>query len=297
MSQQHTLTAHTELGLMLGRLMQVEGTHALVVSWCMVLAEVVAQVGVSWLPVNSELSLFNTVLEPVESHVDGFGAALLDSAIEDSIGTFVVSLDGGCRLGMAELDESLADGATNLCVVVGSSHIRFGSTAHDIPEDVDISQDGSIERGSIRVISEVVVATNSGVGFGAAEVGGISVDAVDHLAGLVADDSIRMGGSVVEELDSGLGSGLSAMGLFRAEFVEGNQHGVVHGTAVEEEGADDLLEALDAVLVQGGAGVNGSGFLGSFGTAVGFDPSMGCMLWFGGGRVLEALKGFGNVVG
>ena len=66
MSQQHTLTAHTELGLMLGRLMQVEGTHALVVSWCMVLAEVVAQVGVSWLPVNSELSLFNAVLEPVD---------------------------------------------------------------------------------------------------------------------------------------------------------------------------------------------------------------------------------------
>ena len=58
---------------MLGRLMQVEGTHALVVSWCMVLAEVVAQVGVSWFPVNSELSLFNTVLEPVESHVNGFG--------------------------------------------------------------------------------------------------------------------------------------------------------------------------------------------------------------------------------
>jgi len=39
-------------------------------------------------------------VEPIEAHVNGFGTFLLDSVIEDSAGSVVVSLQGHGRLGV-----------------------------------------------------------------------------------------------------------------------------------------------------------------------------------------------------
>ena len=51
-----------------------------------------------------------------------------------------------------------------------------------------------------------------------------------HVAGLVEDGGIRMGCSIVEEVDSCFGSGLHAVGLGSSEAAEGYEHGVVDGS-------------------------------------------------------------------
>ncbi len=65
------------------------------------LGEVIRQVGGSRFPKDVELTLSYTILYPVETHVHGFGAFLLNFAVHDAVGGGIVDLDGGCRLGMS----------------------------------------------------------------------------------------------------------------------------------------------------------------------------------------------------
>ena len=53
-------------------LLQVAGAHPLVMSWWMVLCEVVCEVFTSFLPANFELALCHAVADPIKAHVDGF---------------------------------------------------------------------------------------------------------------------------------------------------------------------------------------------------------------------------------
>ena len=50
-----------------------------------------------------ELVLFNAVVEPVETHVNGLGAILPDGGVHDAIGSAAVGLDGSWRLWMTKL--------------------------------------------------------------------------------------------------------------------------------------------------------------------------------------------------
>ena len=60
--------------------MQVSSAHAPVMGRRVVLGGVVGQIGGARAPVDVELALRLTVIEPVEAHVHGFGAALFDGA-------------------------------------------------------------------------------------------------------------------------------------------------------------------------------------------------------------------------
>ena len=42
---------------------------------------IVGQIGYAWLPVDKELAAAGAVKDPVEAHVDGFGALLFDGVI------------------------------------------------------------------------------------------------------------------------------------------------------------------------------------------------------------------------
>ena len=62
-----------------------------------VLDELVEKVGVPYLPEDDELAMLDEILNPVEGHVYGFGAALLDRLVGNTSGGDVVSGDrGGC---------------------------------------------------------------------------------------------------------------------------------------------------------------------------------------------------------
>ena len=51
---------------------QVIEPHVTMVSRWVMLGEIVGFVGGSWSPVHNEVSLFNSVADPIEVHVNGF---------------------------------------------------------------------------------------------------------------------------------------------------------------------------------------------------------------------------------
>jgi hypothetical protein len=58
--------------------MLIVGSHAFMVRWRIMVCEVVTHVGVTMCPTYNELVLFHPVFNPIEYHVHGFGAFLLD---------------------------------------------------------------------------------------------------------------------------------------------------------------------------------------------------------------------------
>jgi hypothetical protein len=70
----------------------------LVIGWWMMLGKIVGLIGFSRLPVDNELDLFDQVADPVETHVHGFGLALLYRVVGMALITFAVCLEGsgGC---------------------------------------------------------------------------------------------------------------------------------------------------------------------------------------------------------
>ena len=67
----------------------------------MVLCKVVHEVVFTFLPVDEELTLFDSIPDPVESHVHCFGSLLLDGVVGDAAGACVVCFDWGGWLWVA----------------------------------------------------------------------------------------------------------------------------------------------------------------------------------------------------
>ena len=64
----------------------------------MVLCSVVAMVVFPGIPIDSELSLFHPVTEPIESHVDCFGSFLFNGIVDDTSRGTVVRFEWSGRL-------------------------------------------------------------------------------------------------------------------------------------------------------------------------------------------------------
>jgi hypothetical protein len=65
--------------------MQIVCSHALVMRWRMMLSEIITHIGVIRRPTYIELGLFNSVFDPVESHVHCFRALFLECVIDYAI--------------------------------------------------------------------------------------------------------------------------------------------------------------------------------------------------------------------
>lgn len=186
--------------------MQVRGAYLLMVGSGVMFGMIITEIIGTWSPVDKEVALANTILNPVKTHVHGFGLALADSAVGDSGGSRVIGLDRGGRLGMAHFDEGSAEHGAIFGIVEEAGKFSFSGGGHDIAEDVADSVDGTIVGrlggGWLGWISrfgaEEEVATDTTFGFGFREIGGIAMDVEYHIAGMVADDGIGMGGSIVK---------------------------------------------------------------------------------------------------
>ena len=97
--------------------MQVLGAHEAMMVMGMMFREIIRKVVSALAPVDDELALADAVLDPVEFHIDAFGAALLDGVVGDAGGDGIVGLDRGGGLGMAHFFEAGAEG-TGLSTVV-----------------------------------------------------------------------------------------------------------------------------------------------------------------------------------
>ena len=132
---QHTLTANGRrlaggsgrvfrkyrvriVGVWFHFVLDVDGASYTVMLVGMMFGEVVGAVADAAAPVDDELSLPDTIANPIKTHVHSFGAFLFDGVIGDARGSAVVGDDWRCRLGMAELFESDTFGDGFFAVVV-----------------------------------------------------------------------------------------------------------------------------------------------------------------------------------
>ena len=79
----------------------------LVMGQWMMFCEIVSKVGFASAPVDVELVLVDSVLDPVESHVHGFGSALLDGVVGYAVCDGVIGAHGGWWLGMPHVFKGL----------------------------------------------------------------------------------------------------------------------------------------------------------------------------------------------
>ena len=105
------------------------------------LCEVICQVVDPSSPVNDELALIDAVADPVEPHVDRFGAALLDSVVDDARSARVVGLNGSRWLRMTHFFKNVSKhgsvfGIVEQCPQFGFSG-RRKNRLHNGAEDMD----------------------------------------------------------------------------------------------------------------------------------------------------------------
>jgi hypothetical protein len=86
----------------------VARSDVLVVRWCVVFSEIVGQVGRSWPPIYIDLFLLYPVLDPIESHLHGFGFLLFDLFVGKTVGGGVVNLYRGGWLGVSHFAKGVS---------------------------------------------------------------------------------------------------------------------------------------------------------------------------------------------
>ena len=116
----------------------------------------------------------------------------------------------------------------------------------------------------------------------------------DHVAGNELDDSIGMGGCIVEQVNAGMGGGVSGAGLLRSNGAQGDEHGVVDGSGIVEEDANNFADPGGCCGVQRRRGVQ-SGHL-DLGSILGKHMFVGAVRggWI---SVAKAFQSSGNIAG
>ena len=239
----------------------------------MVFGEIVGLVGRSRFPEDMELLLADTIFQPIESHVDCLRVFHLDGVIGNSGGGAIVGLDGSCWLRMSHLSKGVANGASLFGVEEQGTEFGLSGTGHDCTDDVTedvhcpIVSWGrvTVRRRRGRIGAEEQVSPSSRSGFGDTEVGCITVDPQDHVAGVVLDCGGWVGGTVIEEMVEGHHGSTGALGLLSGECAQGNKESAVNGSRVVEEHTDDFLDPFLAGRIKSRRRVNGGGIL-NFGT-------------------------------
>jgi len=98
--------------------LEVDGPDFPVVRGAMMFGKVVAPIFITRGPKHFELTLLDSVFQPIKPHVNGLAALLFNCAVDDAIGSSVVCLYWGWRLRMAQFFEGNAHWESELGIHV-----------------------------------------------------------------------------------------------------------------------------------------------------------------------------------
>ena len=108
------------------------------------LGKVVGLVECAAAPVDDKLPLSYAIADPVEAHVDGFRATLLNCVVDDSSSTGIVNLDGGLWLRPTKFFESSSDGRGVLGIVEACSNFSLSGRGHNVAQDAADNVDWTV---------------------------------------------------------------------------------------------------------------------------------------------------------
>jgi len=95
-------------------------------------------------PLDDELAVLDAILEPIETHVNCFGAFLFHSSIADAVGNTVISCDDSGRLGPSHFMEDLPEGGSGLGIDESRAGLSFGGRREDVAHDAREDMEGPI---------------------------------------------------------------------------------------------------------------------------------------------------------
>ena len=101
----------------------------------MVLGEIAGEIGVSYFPEDDNLALVDMILNPVESHVDGFGEELLDIIVGNTGSGGVVGGEGGGELWVSHFVYVIAEAGAILGFEEEPTNFGFGFQGHYVLDD------------------------------------------------------------------------------------------------------------------------------------------------------------------
>ena len=217
---------------------------------------VVCPVGGSSSPVESKLALDHTATKPMVSHVHCFKLLWNDGIVGEAGGGGVVGLNRSSWLGPIHFHECVSKWNECFGCDEEATKFRLGCRGHNEFNDLGDCKDGAIHAGNWVVFREEYVSTHAAASFADVKVGSVSVGGSNHLAGSIDNAIVGIGGYIVEELVDGERGGFGGGGLFGADGVHGNQELVVDSAAVEEQSANDALDASYAGFVERRTGVD-----------------------------------------
>ena len=125
---------------------EIHRAHCAMMARRMVLGMIVAEVLLARSPVDKKLSLSDAIANPVETHIHGFGAFLLDCVVGKSRRRGVVGLHGCGWLRVSKFGEGDADGYGFLAIVEKRADFGFSGRGHYVAENVASGMDWAIER-------------------------------------------------------------------------------------------------------------------------------------------------------
>ena len=133
---------------------------------------------------------------------------------------------------MAEFFECGVEWGHFFGVLEKSTKLGFSSRGEDHFHDDGEIEDCAVEDVEIRFVSKVEAASLSAAGSDSIEVGGVTVN---HVAGMVANGTIGVGGTMVEKLVGGTFGGFHGGGWVRRVFAEGCENGGVNGMTIKRK--------------------------------------------------------------
>ena len=206
---------------------------------------VVCPVGGSRSPVESKLALDHTATKPMVSHVHCFELFWNDGVVGEASGGGVVGLNRSPWLGPIHFHERVSKGNESLGRDEEATKFRLGCRGHNEFYDLGECKDGAIHARNWVVFREEYVSSHAAASFTGS----------NHLTGSIDNAIVWIGGYIVKELVDGERGGFSGGGLFGADGVYSNQELVVDSAAVEEQSANDALDASYAGFVERRTGV------------------------------------------
>ena len=124
-------------------------THHFVMPGRMMFGKIVGHVGDTFSPDELVLFLQNTIPDPIDPHIKGFGKFLTHCGIQDSSGRGIIVKKRGSLSGlrMTQFSQGNSHGACSLNCKIEASSFSFGSRCHNILYSVAHDVDGCISHG------------------------------------------------------------------------------------------------------------------------------------------------------
>lgn len=225
--------------------MDIVWVHLMMVSWCMVLGEIITKIEIPWCPVNVELLLVWAISDPIEAHVHGTWFLLFNCVVDYTTCSWIVCL---YWCGQSRSCNDCHNMVASLPLT--KSAPSLASAADDIT--------------CLSILQTVCMALLWRVG----EVGrGVLLRKKWPPARLCASASVKYDGSewtcsimslawyhtfgiwvgctVIEKLCDGFRCSLGAFCLCWCDGAQGNSHGRVYGLSIKQESTDYLLNTCD----------------------------------------------------